>query len=89
MMLAALPGTVGDGSVKTHALAQEHKKHRQVLALDDSKLRRFVTAQECEITGVTMTPDYKAIFINVQHPGEDSKSFDAPTQPTHWSTQTA
>ncbi len=26
-----------------------------------------------EITGVTMTPDYKAIFINVQHPGEDCK----------------
>ncbi len=25
---------------------------------------------ECEITGVTMTPDHKAIFINVQHPGE-------------------
>ncbi len=41
----------------------------------------------CEITGVTMTPDYKAIFINVQHPGEDSKSFDAPS--SHWpATQT-
>jgi len=32
-------------------------------------------------------PDYKAIFINVQHPGEDSESYDAPT--SHWpATQT-
>ena len=46
----------------------------------DENLRRFLTGpKECEITGVTMTPDYKAIFINVQHPGEDSKTFDAPT----------
>ena len=29
-----------------------------------------------------MTPDYKAIFINVQHPGEDSESYDKPT--SHW-----
>ncbi len=33
-------------------------------------LRRFLTGPaDCEITGVTMTPDHKAIFINVQHPG--------------------
>ena len=40
------------------------------LSLDDKKLRRFLTGPSgCEITGVTMTPDYKAIFVNVQHPG--------------------
>ncbi|MBL8320893.1 MAG: DUF839 domain-containing protein, partial [Acinetobacter sp.] len=56
--------------------------------VNDENLRRFLTGpKECEITGVTMTPDYKAIFINVQHPGEDSESYDAPT--SHWpATQT-
>ena len=34
-----------------------------------------------------MTPDYKAIFINVQHPGEDSASYVTPA--SHWpATQT-
>jgi secreted PhoX family phosphatase len=26
-----------------------------------------------------MTPDYKAIFINVQHPGEDSADYASPS----------
>ncbi len=86
MMLAALPGQVGDGGVvKTVGDAQV-----QLLVLK-SPIKTYVASltgpKECEITGVTMTPDYKAIFINVQHPGEDSKSFDAPS--SHWpATQT-
>ncbi|GAA5557860.1 hypothetical protein Asch01_02607 [Acinetobacter schindleri] len=51
--------------------------------MTDENLRRFLTGPvECEITGVTMTPDYKAIFINVQHPGEDSDAYNQPT--SHW-----
>ncbi|MGK3629256.1 alkaline phosphatase PhoX, partial [Acinetobacter sp. A11] len=45
----------------------------------DSTLRRFLVGpKQCEITGIAMTPDYKAIFINVQHPGEDSASYSTP-----------
>jgi len=34
-------------------------------------LRRFlVGVPGCEISGVDMTPDYKAMFVNIQHPGE-------------------
>ncbi|AUC06080.1 PhoX family phosphatase [Acinetobacter lwoffii] len=77
MMLAALPGQVGDGGVVTTSNGQATIAGAKVT---DENLRRFLTGPvECEITGVTMTPDYKAIFINVQHPGEDSKKFDAPT----------
>ncbi len=77
MMLAALPGQVGDGGPATTSSGQATIAGAQVT---DENLRRFLTGpKECEITGVTMTPDYKAIFINVQHPGEDSKTFDAPT----------
>lgn len=80
MMLAALPGQVGDGGAATAPNEQATIVGAKVT---DENLRRFLTGPaECEITGVTMTPDHKAIFINVQHPGEDSKSFDAPT--SHW-----
>ena len=70
MMLAALPGQAGDGKI-TSAKANDSTQITPAGAvLDDSKLRRFLTGPSgCEITGVTMTPDYKAIFVNVQHPG--------------------
>lgn len=65
MMLAALPGQVGDGQVKTTAGLTTPTGAE----LDNTKLRRFLTGPAgCEITGVTMTPDYKAIFVNIQHP---------------------
>lgn len=76
MMLAALPGQVGDGAAATTVSNQSTIVGAKVT---DSTLRRFLTGpKECEITGVTMTPDYKAIFINVQHPGEDSKVIASP-----------
>ena len=68
MMLAALPGQVGDGQVKTTAGLPTPTGAE----LDNTKLRRFLTGPAgCEITGVTMTPDYKAIFVNIQHPGNN------------------
>ena len=77
MMLAALPGKVGDGTKATTSSGQETIVGAKIT---DDNLRRFLTGpKECEITGVTMTPDYKAIFINVQHPGEDSKSYSTPS----------
>jgi uncharacterized protein len=34
--------------------------------------RRFLTApKNCEVTGVISTPDGKAMFVGIQHPGED------------------
>ena len=80
MMLAALPGKVGDGTKATTSSGQETIVGAK---MTDDNLRRFLTGPvECEITGVTMTPDHKAIFINVQHPGEDSASYDKPS--SHW-----
>ena len=28
----------------------------------------------CEVTGVTMTPDRRTMFVNIQHPGEPPPS---------------
>lgn len=85
MMLAALPGSLGDGGKATTSANQETIVGAKV---NDDTLRRFLTGPvECEITGVTTTPDHKAIFINVQHPGEDSESYNEPS--SNWpATQT-
>ncbi|MDQ9949907.1 MULTISPECIES: PhoX family protein [Acinetobacter] len=77
MMLAALPGQIGDGTTATTSNGQQTLVGAKVT---DETLRRFLVGpKECEITGIAMTPDHKAIFINVQHPGEKSKKYDAPT----------
>ena len=85
MMLAALPGQVGDGAKATTSNGTETLVGKKVT---DETLRRFLVGpKECEITGIAMTPDYKAIFINVQHPGEDSADYASPS--SNWpATQT-
>ncbi|KGF58774.1 PhoX family phosphatase [Acinetobacter baumannii] len=76
MMLAALPGQIGDGGTATTSNGQQTITGAKVT---DTTLRRFLVGpKQCEITGIAMTPDYKAIFINVQHPGEDSPSYAKP-----------
>ena len=79
MMLAAVPGKVGDGGAATAAGGTATRKGANA---SEQTVRRFLVGPvECEITGVAMTPDYKTLFINVQHPGEDG-TLAAPT--SHW-----
>ncbi|MCY4745056.1 PhoX family phosphatase [Pelomonas sp. UHG3] len=48
------------------------------------EMRRFLTGpNKCEVTGVTMTPDGKTLFVGVQHPGEDAVAAN-PTQFSNW-----
>ena len=50
------------------------------------KLARFLVGPvQCEITGVTETPDGRALFVNIQHPGEDTKPGDIGS-PAAWSS---
>ena len=50
------------------------------------EMRRFLTGpRRCEVTGVTMTPDGKTMFVGVQHPGEDALAAN-PTQYSGWPT---
>jgi secreted PhoX family phosphatase len=78
MLLAALPGTVGDGTSKTITNTDATGATKQVTtrvgaAPGTAKLRRFLVGpQECEITGVAETPDGQTLFVNIQHPGEDT-----------------
>jgi secreted PhoX family phosphatase len=87
MMLAALPGQVGDGSKVTvrnrmvvNGVEQTGTQETFVGAtLGEARLRRFLIGPKgSEITGVTEAPGGRALFVNIQHPGEDSKSVSAP-----------
>jgi uncharacterized protein len=84
MMLAAVPGQVGDGQRLTaqaaSAAASGSTPAGAVLAatsvgarMTESTLRRFLVGpRDQEITGVIETPDGRTMFVNVQHPGEDT-----------------
>ncbi|MBS77542.1 PhoX family phosphatase [Variovorax sp.] len=76
MMLAALPGKVGDGGAKTLSYTKADSSKVDVLtqvgkAPTADTLKRFLVGPVgCELTGFCETPDGKAIFVNIQHPGE-------------------
>lgn len=82
MMLAALPGTVGDGGAKTitNTVGGSGTQATYVgAAATAATLRRFLVGPvDCEITGVEMTPDGRTIFVGVQHPG-DGGTIAAPS----------
>ena len=82
MMMAALPGSVGDGAKKSLSYT---KTDGSALAVDTyvgkvpgaDQLKRFLVGPKgCEITGLCETPDGKAMFINIQHPGEGTAQAD-------------
>ncbi|WKN19999.1 PhoX family protein [Azotobacter vinelandii] len=40
---------------------------------DSGELKRFLVGPVgCEVTGITATPDFRTLFVNIQHPGEGS-----------------
>ena len=58
--------------------------NNQMLAADvaSGEIRRFLTGPNgCEITGVTMAPDRRSLFINIQHPGEPASERSDPGAP--------
>jgi secreted PhoX family phosphatase len=80
MLLAALPGAVGDGGPRTitstDGLTTKEVQTFVGAPLGD-RLRRFlVGVPGCEITGITETPDGETLFVNVQHPGENTAPAD-------------
>jgi len=62
--------------------------NNQMLACDPAtgEVRRFLTGPVgCEITGCTLTPDGRTMFVNVQHPGESPGERSDPAAPTRFS----
>ena len=90
MMLAALPGTVGDGATKVITNVDSTGATKEVTTkvgahLDGTKLRRFLVGpKDCEITGIAETPDGKALFVNIQHPGENTATANLASPISTW-----
>jgi hypothetical protein len=89
MMLAAVPGTVGDGGAVTIDYGANGSVTTRVGKKQNATtLKRFLVGPvDQEITGLCETPDGKVMFLNVQHPGEDTP-FSVISDPTkytsHW-----
>ena len=92
MMLAAMPGTVGDGTTKTltypRATGGDLVVNTRVgKAPTADTLKRFLVGPSgSEITGATETPDGKTMFINIQHPGEGTSQANL-SDPTKYQSQ--
>lgn len=96
MMLAAVPGAHGDGgsySITNTAVPSNGGADQTLTTYvgkdaTASTLKRFLVGPKgCEITGITETPDGKTLFVNIQHPGEDTSSADIGTPAnyqSHW-----
>ncbi|RMX08395.1 PhoX family phosphatase [Corticibacter populi] len=92
MLLAALPGEVGDGSAATITNSDGEKSAQQATFVGkqpgDEGLRRFLVGPlGCELTGIAESGDGRALFVNIQHPGEDTADADIgdPSQfQSHW-----
>ena len=67
-MLAVVPSKLTD----------ENGTQEVVGADNQAELKRFfVGPNGCEVTGFTISPDYKSLFVNIQHPGNWPYSTDA------------
>jgi secreted PhoX family phosphatase len=97
MLVAAVPGTVGDGgafTVKNSMTVSGASKTATQNTfvggiLGESRLRRFLVGPVgAEVTGITETPDGKAIFVGIQHPGENATDYK-DTKNGVWPTNAA
>lgn len=94
MMLAALPGSVGDGTTKTITNTDQSAATKDVTtkvgAELGTKLKRFLVGPvDCEITGIAETPDGKTLFVNIQHPGETTAAANLATPLSTWPSTVA
>ena len=85
MLVAAVPGSVGDGGAftvtNTMTVSGAEKKEDQATfvggILGESRLRRFLVGPKgAEVTGITETADGRAIFVGIQHPGENATAYN-------------
>jgi len=87
MLLAALPGQRGDGARKTLTHGDRQVTTHVGKAQTPATLKRFLVGPKgAEITGITETPDGRAIFVNVQHAGENTRMADV-NDPTRYESQ--
>lgn len=77
MLVAAVPGNVGDGRTVTVTNPGTGGTVNTKVGSLGTLRRLLVGPVESEITGLTESPDGKALFVNIQHPGEDTPNLTA------------
>ncbi len=88
MVLAAVPGTVGDGAAMTlnygggNTVTTRMGKKQTAQTMK----RFYVGPFDCEVTGLCETPDGKTIFMCIQHPGDGTAAADL-ADPTKYTSQ--
>jgi uncharacterized protein len=92
MLLAAVPGRHGDGGPITVVNKPDGSPNRAVTEdktvttymgrkMSDVTFKRFLTAPVgAEVTGLTESPDGRALFVNIQHPGENTTNAQFTTK---------
>ncbi len=89
MLLAAIPGTVGDGGKVTvrnsmtvsGTVVTGTQETFVGAALGEAKLRRFLVAPKgAEVTGLAESPDGKTMFVCIQHPGENTPALGTASE---------
>lgn len=92
MMVAGLAGSVGDGkkvtvpNVKADGSILNVDTYVGKAATPDTLKRFLVGPKGCELTGITETPDGRALFVNIQHPGETTAAANV-TDATKYTSQ--
>ena len=87
MMLAAIPGKVGDGGARIVQHGDKQVTTYVGKTPTPATLARFLVGPKgCEITGWCETPDGRAMFINIQHPGESTAMADV-NDPSKYQSQ--
>ena len=86
MLLAAIPGTVGDGNtVDVVNSVSGVTKTVTTKVGKVGQLKRLLTGPiGAEITGITESYDGKALFINIQHPGENTTLANLAAPDSSW-----
>ena len=89
MMLAAIPGRVSDGTKPTITNTDGTNTRTQetsvgVKASDTNLLRFLVGPKGAEITGITEAHDGRTLFVNIQHPGEDTTQANFTSGPASY-----
>lgn len=88
MLLASIPGTLGDGGTKTlnygGGVSVTTRMGRVPTA---ATLKRFYVGPfDSEVTGLCETPDGTVMFINIQHPGDGTAAADL-ADPARYTSQ--
>lgn len=87
MMLAAIAGQVGDGGPRTLRHGDRTVTTHAGRNPSPATLARFLVGPRgAEITGCCETPDGRALFVNIQHPGENTAMADVNT-PSRYESQ--